>query len=116
MITETQNQLFEKGPVAMATVNEDGSPNVIAVAVKVFNETTIVITDNFMRLTKDTIPRDGRVCLGVWTEEEGYKFIGKAQYYAEGTWVDFVKSLEENNGYAAKGAIVVTIEKIIPLG
>lgn len=117
MITEKQKQLLEKEPVAVATVNEDGSPNVIAVmAVKAVDKSTIVITDNYMKLTKDNILQNGRICLGVWTKEEGYKFIGKAMYYSEGKWLDLVKSLEDNKGYPAKGAIVITVEKIISLG
>jgi len=117
MINTKQKTLLQTEPVAVATVNSDGSPNVIAVMeVKVFDDTTIVITDNFMRLTKENILRDPRICLGVWTKDEGYKFVGVAQYFSEGKWIDFITAIKENDGYSRKGAIVVKVGKVFSLG
>jgi len=117
MITDKQKILLEKEPVALATVNEDGSPNVIAVmAVKVVDEKTIVITDNYMNSTKANICRNKKICLAVWTKDEGYKFIGNVAYHDDGKWLSYVKQNKDNNGYPCKGAVVVTVKKVISLG
>lgn len=118
-INQRQKELLETEATALATVNPDGSPNVIAVGyVKVVSPTKIVITDNYMRRTNKNIESDSRVCLAVWTKdwEEGYKFAGKAKYYTTGKWVKFVKEIRENKGYPAKSAVVVEVEGIYKLG
>ena len=118
-ISKRQKELLETEAVAVATINPDGSPNVIVIGyAKVVSPTEIVVTDNFMKLTRENIERDPRVCLAVWTKdwEEGYKFVGEAEYHTKGKWAKFVKELEENKGYPAKGAIVVKVEKIYELG
>lgn len=117
-INERQKELLEKEAVAVATISSDGSPNLIAVAyVKVVSSNTIVITDNFMKQTPENLKKDPRICLAVWTKdwEEGYKFIGKAEYQTVGRWADFVKAMKENEGMSAKGAIVVDVEQIYKL-
>jgi len=118
-ISKRQKELLEKEAVAVATINPDGSPNVIAIGyAKVVSPTEIVITDNYMNLTRENVERDPRVCLAVWTKnwEEGYKFVGKAKYYTKGKWAKFVKEMKENKGCPAKGAIVVKVAKIYKLG
>lgn len=118
-ITDRQKQLLETEAVAVATINEDGSPNLIAIGyARVVAPDTIVITDNFMKHTPENIKRDPRICLAVWTKdwEEGYKFVGKAEYQASGKWADYVKAMKENKGYLAKAAVVVAVEGIYKLG
>ena len=118
-INQRQKELLETEAIAVATINSDGSPNLIAVALaKVVSSSTIVITDNFMKQTPENIRKDPRVCLAVWTKDwkEGYKFVGKAEYQTQGKWAKFVKEMKENKGFPAKAAIVVSIENIYKLG
>lgn len=118
-INKRQKELLEKEAVAVGTINKDGSPNVIAIGyARVVSPDEIVITDNFMKVTNMNIQRDPRICLAVWTKdwEEGYKFVGKAQYQTKGKWAKYVKDMKENKEYAAKGAIVVKVEGIYSLG
>lgn len=118
LINNRQKELLETEAVAVATTNEDRGPNLIAVAcVRVVDPKTVIITDNFMHHTPENIKRDSRICLGVWTKNwsEGYKFIGGATYQTSGKWVNYVKNMKENEGLSAKGAIIVTVEKIIKL-
>ena len=99
-------------------MNIDGSPNLIAVAyAKVQYPNKIVITDNFMKRTPENIKRDSRICLAVWTKDwdEGYKFQGLAKYYSKGKYYELVKKLKENEGYPAKGALVVLVNDITKL-
>ncbi|HUS59947.1 MAG TPA: pyridoxamine 5'-phosphate oxidase family protein [Nevskiaceae bacterium] len=117
-INKRQKELLETEAVAVGTLNKDGSPNVIAIGyARVVSLTEIVITDNFMKVTNENIKRDSRVCLAVWTKdwEEGYKFVGKAEYQAKGKWAKFVKEMKENKDMPAKGAIIVKVSNIYKL-
>jgi predicted pyridoxine 5'-phosphate oxidase superfamily flavin-nucleotide-binding protein len=117
-INEQQKQMIETLPLAISTVNIDGSPNLIVVTDRiVVSKTEILIRDNYMKQTIFNIQKDNRICLGVWNSTEGYKFIGKAEYFDKGEWFDYVQNkMERNNNEPAKGAILVTVEKIIKLG
>lgn len=108
--------LIENNPVALATITNDNKPNVIGVAfVKVISDSEILITDNYMNQTKKDIIGNNSVCLIVWDSDlKGYKIIGKAEYFTEGKWKESVEKMKENKGLPAKGALLITVEKIIP--
>lgn len=110
--------LIEKNPVAFATVDKNSKPNVIGVAcLKIVSKNQILITDNYMKQTVSNILKNSNVCLAVWNrKQEGYKLIGKAKYYSTGKWKEFVEKMRENKGMPAKGAIIITVSKIIKLG
>jgi len=108
-------ELIEQNPVAFATLTGGNKPNVIGVAdVKVVSENELIVTDNFMNQTIEDLSQNSSVCLLVWDQEKnGQKLIGKAQYFTEGKWKTFVEQMEENKGYPTKGAILITVSKII---
>ncbi len=108
--------LIESNPVALSTITENNKPNVIGVAsVKVVSDSELLITDNYMNRTKEDIIKNNNVCLIVWdTDFKGYKIIGTAEYFTEGKWKKNVEEMSENEGFPAKGAILIKIEKIIP--
>jgi predicted pyridoxine 5'-phosphate oxidase superfamily flavin-nucleotide-binding protein len=114
-LSEIKN-IIENNRVAVATVMEDGKPNVLVIdGVKVVSDTEVVITDNYMYQTPKDILNNKNVCLLVWYRDiKGYKMIGKARYFSSGKWVKFVKGLPNNAPFPAKGAILVKVEKIIP--
>ena len=103
--------------MTLATVDEKGKPNIAVVAyVKVIAPDGIIITDNFMTETRRNILENGNVCLAVWDKKwNGVKLIGKAEYHRNGVWKQYVQGLKENKDLPTKGAIVVTISKIIEL-
>lgn len=117
-ITKRQEGLLNTEAVAVATLNEDGGPNVIAVGYVKVVDNKLIITDNFMKHTVENLSIDPRICLAVWTKdwEEGYKFTGKAEYFNGGKWLKFVKEMKENKGFPAKGVIVVKVRGIYKLG
>ena len=109
--------IIESNPIAMATVDNSGNPNVIAVAeVKVVSDNQLIITDNFMKQTKKNLDLNNNVCLAVWNKDwEGYKIIGEAKYSSKGKWFDYVKNIPANKNMPLKGAILITILKTIKL-
>lgn len=116
-ITSEIKHLIENNAIAFATVDSKGHPNVIGVAyVKVVSDNQIVITDNFMKQTKENIEKNNNVCLAVWDKKwNGYKLVGKAKYCTKGKWKTFVENMKENKWLSAKGAIVIKISKFISL-
>jgi predicted pyridoxine 5'-phosphate oxidase superfamily flavin-nucleotide-binding protein len=116
-INEEQKQLIENNAVAVATVDESGNPHCIAVAaVKVISPNQVLITDNFMNQTPKNIQFNTKAAFAVWNKDWqkdcfGYEFIGTAEYFSDGQWLEMVKKLEENINLPAKGAILITIEK-----
>ena len=117
-INEEQKNLIENNAIALATVDADGNPHCIAVAaVKVVSQNQILITDNYMNKTQKNIKFNNKLVLAVWNRNWendciGYEFIGIAKYFSSGEWLDKIKTMKENDGLPAKGAIVATIEKI----
>lgn len=111
-------KLIEENSLAFATVDSLGKPNVIGVAyAKVVSKMQILITDNYMKLTKENITTNNNVCLAVWNKDwHGYKLIGNAEYFSSGKWKQFVEQIPENKGLPAKGAVLVTVSKIVKLG
>lgn len=102
-ISPRQKEMIESLPLGIATVNGDGSANLIVVlCAKVVSENEILITDNYMKQTIENLLRDDRVSLGVWTKDEGWKFIGRSKYFTEGKWREFIQNMEENKGMPAK--------------
>lgn len=114
-ITKEVKRTIEENPVALSTVDKENSPNVIAVAyVKVVSDNQILITDNYMKQTKENLENNDKVCLVVWNKDlNGYKLIGTAEYFSEGEWKKFVEEIPENKCLPAKGAILITLSKIV---
>lgn len=116
-ISKSAKKIIEGNPVAFATVDRAGKPNVIAITfVKVVARNQVLITDNYMKKTKENLSKNNNVCLAVWDKNwNGYKLIGKVQYFTSGKWKKFVEEMPENKGLPTKGAILVSLSKIIPL-
>lgn len=114
-ITFEIKEIIEENPVAIATITPQNSPNVIGVAfVKVINNNQLLVTDNFMSQTIKDIKNNPKVVVIGWNKEmTGYKLLGKTKYFNSGKWVEKVKLMPENKGMPAKGAILITINRII---
>ncbi|GBE19686.1 pyridoxamine 5'-phosphate oxidase [archaeon BMS3Abin17] len=111
-INEEVKKMIEENPVALATI-KDGNPYVITVAFVKVKDDKIVITNNYMTNTINNIKDNPNVSLAVWNKDwKGYQINGKAEYFEEGEWHDFVKAIEENKDEACRGAIVVEVNKI----
>jgi len=117
-INSETKELIEENPLALATVDDAGKPNVIGVAyVKVVSKNQVLITDNYMRQTKENLEKNNDVCLAVWDKEwNGIKLVGNAEYFTSGEWKTFVEKMPENKGLPAKGAILINVSELIKLG
>jgi len=114
-INQKIKDLLEKKVVALSTIGSDFEPNVIAVSFpKVVDRNKIVITDNLMNKTKENVLRNKKVSIAVWNEnpEIGYQLKGEAEYLTDGSWKNFVDIMDDNEGFAHKAAIVITVHEI----
>jgi predicted pyridoxine 5'-phosphate oxidase superfamily flavin-nucleotide-binding protein len=117
MITSEAKKLIEENPVAIATCVFD-KPNIsVAAYIKVIDDNTLVITDNYMAKTVSNINKNNKIEIAVWDKDwVGYKISGKASYETTGKWLEFVQKMSENKGLPAKGAILVTVNEIKRIG
>jgi len=85
-ITKEIKELFEQVPVmALSTVDENGIPNVSAIASKkIIDEETILTIDTFHNKTLHNIKQNGNIALAMWKDSIGYQIKGKAIHYTEG--------------------------------
>jgi len=118
-ITKEIKKLIENNPVAFASKDKKGNIHCIAVAfVKVVSENQVLITDNYMKKTKENILENSQVALAVWNNKNwqkeciGYELKGIAKYYSKGKWYKRVKEIPENKKEPCKGAVLVTIQEI----
>lgn len=98
----------------------NGVPNVVPVAFKdVTPDGKLIVGDVFLQTTLDNLKaNDGRIAISVYDAKtlEGYQIKGTAEYLTEGDIVATFKAMVEkmfNNAATAKGALVITPEKVI---
>jgi len=114
-ITPKLKKYIEKSVLAVGT-EYSKQPHVIAVScVNVLSKNKVIITDNFMSKTTRNIKKNNKISLCLWGNQGGYEITGTADYYNKGKWAEFVKSMKENRGLPAKGAIIVNIKNISKL-
>jgi len=88
IIPNVVKNLFEKQDlVAFGTADKKATPNVVAIFwKKIPDDETILLIDNFMKMTKENILENNKVCISFWDSEteEGYKIKGTDAYHTEG--------------------------------
>ena len=119
MLNENVVKLLKASMWDLATYS-DGEPNVVPVAFKdVTDDGQLVVGDVFLETTlKNIQANEGKIAISVYDAQnlEGYQIKGKAEYITEGKIVDTFKAMVEkmfNGAATAKGALVITPEKVI---
>ena len=119
MLNENVKKLLAESMWDLATC-ADGEPNVVPVAFKdVTPDGKLVIGDVFLETTLNNIKQNGgKIAISVYDAKslEGYQIKGTAEYVTEGDVVNTFKAMVEkmfNGAATAKGALIVTPEKVI---
>lgn len=119
MLNENVLHLLKTSMWDLATC-ANGEPNVVPVAFKdVTADGKLVVGDVFLETTlKNLKANNGKIAVSVYDPQnlEGYQIKGTAEYLSEGEVVDTFKTMVEkmfNGGATAKGALVITPEKVI---
>ena len=118
-MNESVKKLLKESMWDLATC-ANGEPNVVPVAFKdVTPDGKLVVGDVFLDTTlKNLTANGGKIAISVYDAKslEGYQIKGIAQYVTEGEVVKAFKIMVEqmfNGGATAKGALIITPEKII---
>lgn len=112
-----KNLLVKQPVVAFGTADREGNPNVVPIFwKKILDDETMLLIDNFMRMSKRNLLENSDVCISFWDSETGeaYKIKGKAIYYTEGKIYEGAKKsiqLEDPNKIP-KGAVEVKVTEI----
>ena len=119
MMNESVKKLLKANMWDLATC-ANGEPNVVPVAFKdVTSDGKLVVGDVFLDTTlKNLAADDGKIAISIYDAKslEGYQIKGTAEYVTEGDTVKPFKTMVEqmfNGGATAKGALIITPEKII---
>lgn len=112
-------KLLKSGMWDLATC-ANGEPNVVPVAFKdVTDDGKLVVGDVFLETTlKNLEANGGKIGISVYDAQnlEGYQIKGTARYVTEGEVVETFKTMVEqmfNGAATAKGALIITPEKVI---
>jgi len=98
------------GPIVLATVDENGTPNVIyAGAVKKVAEDTLVVADNYFDKTQRNILRGSRgAILFITKDNKAYQIKGRLEYHRSGPIYEDMKKWNspKHPGHAAAALLV----------
>ncbi len=118
-MNESVQKLLKESMWDLATC-ANGEPNVVPVAFKdVLPDGRLAVGDVFLETTlKNLATSNGKIAISVYDAKslEGYQIKGTAEYVTEGEVVKTFKAMVEqmfNGGATAKGALLITPEKII---
>ncbi len=110
-MTSLTDQLLQEwenreGPVVMATVSEQGVPNIIyATCVAAFGKDKLVVADNYFDKTRSNLKNGNtRGCILFRTKEgKAYQVKGSFTYHQNGEIFDHMKSWnpQQHPGHAA---------------
>ena len=109
--------LLKEQPWYLATYAD--TPNAVPVAFKdVTEDGKLIVGDVFLETTLANIAANGKIAVSAanFSTMEGYQIKGTAEYVTEGDTVKTFKTMVEqmfNGGATAKGALIITPEKII---
>jgi len=112
-------QFFESVPVmAFSTTNNNGTPNVVAIASKkIVNNDIIWVIDTFFKKTKENILQNNKVAIAMWKEGKGYQIKGVSTYHSEGETFEEAKNwiLKLRPQKIVKGVVEIKVTEIFSI-
>ncbi len=116
--SEVQEIIKKQGVFPVATSALDGTPNVVPMTfVKVLDEDSILIVDNFMNKTRKNLESNPVMAISIWDMEGGKKSFqikGKTSIVESGKIFDEAKAwvAEKMPSLKPKAAVVLKVDKI----
>ncbi len=97
----------------VATSNQDCIPNVVYIAyLKVLDNQTVLIADNYLEKTRDNILSNGKIAFAVRDEEKGsFQIKGTAERLTEGDMFDEIQKWVKDE-LPKVAAVVMHVEEI----
>jgi predicted pyridoxine 5'-phosphate oxidase superfamily flavin-nucleotide-binding protein len=113
VLTNEQIKIIEKNPCAISTITKDNKPYAIVVAYCKVKDNKILITDNYMKNTKNNILNNNYLSLVVWNKDwKSLKIQGTVKYKIDGKEYNYIKNIDENKNDPCKGVLIFNIKSI----
>ncbi|MEA2062983.1 MAG: pyridoxamine 5'-phosphate oxidase family protein [Gemmatimonadota bacterium] len=102
-----------EGPAVLATVDGDGTPNIIYVTcVGAFSNDSLVVADNYFDKTRKNIKQGSKgSILFISKEGKAYQVKGNLEYHNSGEIFDFMKSWNPSQ-HPGHAAAVLRVEEV----
>ena len=114
---EVKNLFERQSLIAFGTADKEGNPNVVSIFwKKILDDETILLIDNFMKMSKKNLLENNKVCISFWDPEteEAYKIKGIATYHTEGPIYEegkkFIQSKKPER--VPKGVVEIKVTEI----
>jgi predicted pyridoxine 5'-phosphate oxidase superfamily flavin-nucleotide-binding protein len=103
----------QKGPLVLTTVDKKGIPNSIyATCVSKYDESTIVVADNYFDKTRKNIFSGSMgTILFITDEDKSYQIKGPVKYYTDGDIFDDMKKWNPKK-HAGHAAAALEVEEV----
>ncbi|MFD1465795.1 pyridoxamine 5'-phosphate oxidase family protein [Lapidilactobacillus mulanensis] len=115
-LTDEMKKMLSVQLAFIATVDEDGNPNVGPKGtLRVLDDSHLIYNEMTGRQARHNVLDNGRISVGVASHKsyKGFRFVGTAKYYDAGEYFDqAVAFAEKINLSKPYGAVVITIDKI----
>ncbi|MBW1839261.1 MAG: pyridoxamine 5'-phosphate oxidase family protein [Deltaproteobacteria bacterium] len=115
---EMRTLLEETDLWVLATADSNGIPNAVPILfVKLMDNNSLLLVDNFMKKTVDNIGINPNVAISVWKDLTGYQFKGKAKIETSGPNFETGKKVKKvvqakEPKLTPKGIVLVDIDSI----
>ncbi|WP_353852641.1 pyridoxamine 5'-phosphate oxidase family protein [Dehalobacter restrictus] len=115
--SEIQGIFSKQDVFPVATVALDGTPNVVPMSfVKVLDEESLLIVDNFMNKTRKNLEANPVMAVSIWDLQSGksYQIKGTTNFVDSGKIFDDAKAwvAEKMPVLQPKAAVILKVEKI----
>ncbi|HEY4534188.1 MAG TPA: pyridoxamine 5'-phosphate oxidase family protein [Fusobacterium sp.] len=117
-LTDAMKEMIEKQLAYVATVNNDGIPNIGPKrSMRILDENTLIYNENTGKQTMNNILANGKVAVAYadWAKLDGYRFVGKAEVFTEGKYYDEAVEWAKGKMGAPKAAVIIHIEDVYTL-
>jgi len=110
---EVKKAISKQNAFPVATSSQEGIPNVAYISyLKVIDDQTVLIADNFLHKTRNNILNNGKIAFTVLDEEKGsFQIKGTAERLTEGAMFDEVQKWVSDD-LPKVAAVVMHIEDI----
>jgi len=117
VVLKKLKEVIETNTLSFSTVDKSNAPHTIYVLyAKVIDNNKILITDNYMKKTKENILFNNKISLTILIGGAGFELKGTAEYFSEGEMLNKIKSIPENKEDPCKGAVVISVETVVKMG
>ncbi|HDJ38455.1 MAG TPA: pyridoxamine 5'-phosphate oxidase [Methanosarcinales archaeon] len=117
MPPDVQETINKQKPIPVATADSDGKPNVVFITfLKVVDDETIYIADNFLNKTRANLDENPRVSIVTYDSEnkKSFQVKGRVEIMTDGPVYEEVVAWvhAKSKAMAVKSAVVIRVEEV----